>query len=308
MKYHTRRLFFFDADTATGGGDGGSSAASTQGDGGTGTGSLISDPPPQTQGASSPYFNAEGAFADGWIDKLPEGFIPKDDHEAFKTHVAKYKNPLEVIKSDFNKERMLGKRGVFIPGEGSTPEEVAAFRKAIGVPESADGYNLKPEKIPDGLDWNDDLVKPYAEIAHKYNIPAKAMQELVAQNLQTETLRKQQMETAIMQDLESGRAELKQTYGSEFDAKINLAKRAAASVGVDPTSRGFLDPAVVKGFVRLAEMIDEDRLPNGDSRISQGGMARAKDIMTNPSNPYHHKYQSGDEDTVAMVRSLMQQG
>jgi len=306
MKYLTRTLFFFDADTATGGGnDGGAPAAPAA----PAAATLIADTPAQTQSSSAGYFDQNGAFVEGWVDKLPEDFISPDEREAFKTHAGKYKSPLDVVKSDFHKEKMLGKRGTFVPGENATPEEVAAFRKATGVPEAADKYNLKPAQLPEGLAWDDALAKPYAEIAHRHNIPEKAMQEIVAAHLQTEQSRMQAISGMVEKDLASGRAELKQAFGEKFNEKIAMAQQAAKTVGVDPLSRGFMDPAVVQGFVRLAEMISEDKIAlGGDGKSLQGGMNRAKDIMTNAQNPYHAKYQAGDEDTVAMVRSLMQQG
>lgn len=292
MKHHTKRLFFFTpADDQAGSGDFTNETTTTEHSSGQGG-----------------YFDANGSFVEGWVDRLPTDFLREEDREAFRVHAAKYKNPLDAVKSDFHKERILGRRGVPVPGESSSPEEVAAFRKAVGAPERVEDYQLRPDNLPQGMDWNDDLARPYAEIAHKYHIPAKAMQEMVAIQLSHETARMQQTAVMVERELNTGRTELREAFGSEYDRKISLAQRAAASVGVDARSRGFLDPAVVKGFVRLAEMIDEDRISSGSNSALQGGLKRAKDIMTNPTNPYHQKYQDGDEDTVSMVRSLMQQG
>ena len=41
------------------------------------------------------------------------------------------------------------KEMIKIPGEGATPEEIAAYNKAVGVPETMDGYELP---IPEGDD------------------------------------------------------------------------------------------------------------------------------------------------------------
>lgn len=291
---------FHEAETATSGG------------GEQGDTTLIAEQPAggeQQQQQSSGYFNPEGTFADGWIDRLPADFIPEAERDAFKVHAAKYKNPLEVIKANFHKEKIIGKKGVPIPTETSTPEEIAAYRKAVGAPESPDQYQLKPEKLPEGVDWNDDLAKPFAEIAHKYHIPQKAMQELVAAQLATEQSRGAVLAQSIEQELSKGREELKKTFGGEYENKINTVKRVAATVGVDPLSRGFTDPEMVKAFARLGEMLSEDKLTGGGGGGGgQSGAAKAKDIQTNPQNPLYQKYQEGDPDTVALVRSYRQQG
>ncbi len=58
-----------------------------------------------------------------------------------------------------------------IPGEGATVEEVAAYRKAQGVPEAADGYELA---IPDddvNRSGNEAIAKEVAAAAHEAGIP-----------------------------------------------------------------------------------------------------------------------------------------
>lgn len=293
-------MLFFEADGGggSGGGDGSGGSLIAGGD------------PPQQQQQPEGYFNSEGGFAEGWLDRLPEDFLPEEDRDAFRVHASKYKSPLDAIKSDYNKEKLIGRKSIGIPNEKSTPEEIAAYRKAVGAPESADGYQLKPNQLPEGVDWNDDIAKPFAAIAHKYHIPQAAMSELVAAQLAMEGSRASSAVQAAQADLASGREELKKAFGSDFDASILLAQRAAATAGVDPRSIGFNDPAVVKGFVHLAKLLSEDKLNAvpGAGGVHQGGANKAKDIMTNPSNPLHEKYRSGDEETVALVRSYLKQG
>jgi hypothetical protein len=216
-----------------------------------------------------------------------------------------------LAKSYQGLEQLMGKKAQAIlpPNEKSTPEEIAAFRKALGVPENPDGYGIvKPQNIPDTVSWDENIAKQVSEIAHKHNIPAAAMQELVQLDLQRAAMQNDAASQMIHQQLQTGREELQRVYGEQLDNKIELAKRAAATVGVDPSTQGFLDPNVVKGFIALAEKLSDDRLVEGNAITASSGRARAKDIQTNPANPLHSRYLEGDADIVDQVRRMIVQG
>jgi hypothetical protein len=317
-----RLLFFAEDDGAGGSGGSGGSGATTLiagdagagGAGGAGSGQL------PAAGAPAPYFGADGNFVEGWADKLPDGFITAEDLPAFKAHASKYKNPLDAIKSDFHKEKMLGRKAqaVVIPGEKSAPEEVAAFRKALGVPETPDGYKLKPESLPDGITWSDDLAKPFAEIAHKHNITPAAMADLVKVNLeQQQAMFQVASETAVANDqaeLDKGMQTLKETWKNDTEKNLGFVSRVAKSIGLDPSTPGLRDPNVIIALQRAGAMLSEDKLISGDvATTMQPGKVRANEIMTNPADPMFADYagkNGKDRQTAAakLVADLLKNG
>jgi hypothetical protein len=212
-----------------------------------------------------------------------------------------------LSKSYQGLEQLLGKKANAIvpPSEKSTPEEVAAYRKAIGVPESPEAYNLKPEQLPEGVTWDDNVAKKAAELAYKHNVPAAAMQEFMRFDMERAALMNQAAAQMIETQLETGRAELQKVWGDKMPEKIELARRAAVTAGVDPTSQGFVDPQVVKAIVNLAEKLSDDKLVAGDQTGASSTRARAKDIMTNAANPLYLRYQEGDAEVVDQVRRML---
>lgn len=229
-------------------------------------------------------------------DWLPEKFWRED------------KADVEALSKSYQGlEQLLGKKAnaVPVPNEKSTPEEISAYRKAIGVPESPEGYKLKPEQLPNGVSWDDSVAKRAAELAHKHNIPAAAMSELMKFDLERAALMNQAAASMIETQLESGRAELQRVYGDKMPEKIELARRAAVTAGVDPSSQGFVDPQVVKAIVSLAEKLSDDRLVEGNQTGISSTRARARDIMTNESNPLYQRYQDGDSEIVDQVRRMI---
>jgi hypothetical protein len=212
-----------------------------------------------------------------------------------------------LSKSYQGLEQLLGKKANAIvpPSEKSTPEEVAAYRKAIGVPESPEAYQLKPEQLPEGVTWDDNVAKKAAELAYKHNVPAAAMQEFMKFDMERAALMNQAAAQMIETQLETGRAELQKVWGDKMPEKIELARRAAVTAGVDPTSQGFVDPQVVKAIVNLAEKLSDDKLVAGDQTGASSTRARARDIMTNASNPLYVRYQEGDAEVVDQVRRML---
>jgi hypothetical protein len=212
-----------------------------------------------------------------------------------------------IVKSYQGMEQLLGKKANAIvpPSEKSTPEEVAAYRKAIGVPDSPEGYKLKPDNLPEGINWDENVAKRAAELAHKHNVPASAMQEFMKFDMERAAMMSQAAAGMIEAQLESGREELQRVYGDKFGEKIELARRAAVTAGVDPASHGFVDPQVVKAIVTLAEKLSDDRLVAGDQTGASSTRARARDIMTNQGNPLYARYQEGDPEVVDQVRRML---
>ena len=251
---------------------------------------------------STGYVNADGTFADGWTNNLPE------DSAAYKDTLSKYKSVPDMAKALANANQLIGKK-LGIPNEKSSPEEVAAFRRAMGVPDSLDDYKLAPETLPEGMTWNDNMAKPYAEIAHKHGIPPGAMKELVAQHAKTEMFKMEAIQATFEKQRTEAVGTLQREWGNDFDKNIGLAKQAAKIAGVNSNSHGFSDPEVVRGFVRMAQMMSEDKVGRsmGGTEFMTGA-ARAKDIMSNPDNTWHKRYMEGDREAATLVTSLLKQG
>jgi hypothetical protein len=246
--------------------------------------------------------NPDGTFGDKWLDALP------DDVADYKNSFKNFKSVPDMAKALANANALIGKK-LGVPNEKSSPEEVSAFRRAMGVPESLEEYKFAPETLPEGMTWSDDMAKPYAEIAHKHGIPPAAMKELVNQHARTEMFKLEAIQATYEKQRTEAVATLQKEWGNEFGKNIGLAKQAAKIAGVDSNSHGFSDPEVVRGFVRMAQMMSEDKVGRSmGSTEFMTGSARAKDIMSNPDNTWHKRYMEGDREAAALVTSLLKQG
>lgn len=104
-------------------------------------------------------------------------WLPKDQREAAKK--AGISTPGQLW-SEFEKLKQTAQtpKGVVIPGPNASPEEIAAYHKAVGVPDSPENYTLEKPKLPEGLPYDEGLEKAFRAKAHELKLPAKAAADL----------------------------------------------------------------------------------------------------------------------------------
>lgn len=251
---------------------------------------------------STGWVNPDGTFGEKWLDALPE------DSAEFKNSIKNFKGVPDLIKAFGNANTLIGKK-LGVPNEKSTPEEVAAFRKAIGVPEALDEYKFAPDQLPEGMTWSDEFAKPFAQVAHQHNVPPAAMKALANQFASYEAHKFDAIQATYEKQRTEAVNTLQKEWGNDFSKNVGLAKQAAKIAGVDANSHGFSDPEVVRGFVRMAQMMSEDKVGRGMPTAEMlTGQSRAMDIMRNPDNAWHKRYAEGDREAVALVTGLLKQG
>jgi hypothetical protein len=286
------------AGAAAGGGAAGAGAAT--GKGGAGAGANSGTPSPTNLSA---HIAEDGSFKKGWAAAL--GVPP-----AWET---KFSRPDALLKSHANLESMLGKGGkVSIPGPTSTPEEKAAFNRAMGIPEKADGYQIKmPEKIgdkpfPKEL-WNDDEAKKFSEFALAQSLTpaqAAALAEYdAARNFNYAEQARENHEKSVA----AARAELKKEWGIAHDEQLKIAEAGARAVGFDPATNPEManSPAFIKAMAKVGRMIGET--PAAGARGSAtpvDAKARIAEIRGDKSSAYNNKSHPGHAAAVLEVQNL----
>jgi hypothetical protein len=218
-----------------------------------------------------------------------------------------FKSLDEVAKSYRAAEQAIHDKGsIKVPGDGAKPEEIAAFNKAIGVPETADGYTIA---LPEGVKEDEidmDLINPLKEQALAAGVPAKGFQALVDGVIKHQM---DQLQASAKAETESRDGLLKE-WGGQKDAKladVNNAMRALNLKRSDVAAiqRGFAMQYGEPGSRRTLELLQalgagvaEDMLLGGDGprRFGVTGAEAQKEIDTliadktfDPVNNPEHK-------------------
>lgn len=119
---------------------------------------------------------------------------------------------------------------VKVPGDDAKPEDIAAFHRAIGVPEKADGYEFKAPDGPDGqpLPLNTPLLTRLAEKAAVSGLPKAGFEAVVQDFIAIQLDEASAADTKQKQEA----AAVVKSWGGEADAKIASVDAAAKALGL----------------------------------------------------------------------------
>ena len=205
---------------------------------------------------------------------VERSFLPTElrDHEAFKD----VKSPKDIYKGYMDAKERLG-RSVVLPGEEATDEDRETFFKALGRPDSPDGYDLaQPENMPEGHAIKDEFLSEYREAAHKLGLSATQAQklfgwfgDLAVRNIAANAAQQAQQKADSIE-------QLKGEWGKDYDRKSELMARAIERFG-GKDLREILNahpavgnnPLVAGAFAQIGEALSEDSFVEGEPAAPQ---------------------------------------
>ena len=264
-----RFLLFAEGDDDSGGGgadDGSQGDADTSGDDVAGEGAK--------EGAGEAGDSAE-KVPDDWRASIENAGLRKiaDRHDSVTS--------LTQAVSDLRKRESTSIRAL---GKEPTDEEVATYRKAIGVPENVDGYEFAMPEGQEATDADKAFQGAAAETFHGLNISAEQAQGL---NTWWNGVQAAAVEQQINDDktyADETEAKLKAEWpGKEFELNTGIADQAAAKVFGDAIDdarhietkdgRFILDhPIFIKMLAQIGREMQEGRIGNLMTDGERGGV------------------------------------
>lgn len=264
-------------------------------------------PIPDLPRPEAPLMDADGAFAPDWYKRFGE-------LEPYGASLAKFRRPEALAKSYAHLERLKG-----YP-DTTDSRRMAAFRAAVGLPESAEQFSIdRPEDTPDEL-WNPALVQSMAQVAYEYGVPPKAMEAMcrryAAEGRRFMKEMQQQQEEAVRQ----ADACLQELWGNRYEDNLRMVDAFLHTMGeragID-TAALVQNPALQANpdFARLmleaAALMQEAPLHTGAPADNR---QEARRIAHDPTHPLHeaymrtnhpqHRYANEQYDRLAFGRRL----
>lgn len=245
------------SDTSGGNGEPAADAGAAAGAGGTG-GEGDGSVPPEWLGMLS--------------DKPGDGeTVANRDYIASKG----FKDVDSLAKSYREAEKSLRDGGrIKVPGENAKPEEMAAYRAAIGVPDKAEDYAVQ---APDGRQLDDSVLGPLRESALRHGAPKAVFEGLVSdfvkiqlEQADAETKRQDELASTWLKD-----------QGGKKDEQLAHINTAARSLGFTKTDmsglrQGLGADRALSLLAKLGAGMAEDVLITGGSNRFGVSGAEAK--------------------------------
>lgn len=222
--------------------------------------------------------------ADVWGDKWRETYA--GDDKAKLNVLGRYASAKDALDAFIELKNAVAKgelrRPAAAPGKDAKPEEVAAYRKANGVPATPDEY-LKA--LPEGLvlgEVDKDVMSGFLKDMHDQNAPpayvAKALENYVkAQGIFQQKLERQDLET-LKATNNALRAEWQ---GSDYDTNVTHVKALIEAnfpsdvqeifmngrLGDEKTTPILAHPGVIKALANLGRTLNPTGTVTGGAGI-----------------------------------------
>ncbi len=242
-----------------------------------------------------------------WRDSLP------DDLKSNAT-LGNFKEVSDLAKAHVHAQSLIGKKGVFVPGENASPEEVSNFYKSIGMPD-ADKYAIN---APKDREISPEFMTKFKEAAMKAHVLPKQAQELMDWYISHEESIVTSRENEYASESKAGIEGLKKEWGAGYDKELSFAKLAVAQVGGDEFKSYLQEtglgnsPQVIKLMAKVGKMLGEDKLSGQDNGSfgqtpaeiqAEINKIMSADVMT---HPYFNSNKQGHKEARAQMDALRQ--
>lgn len=251
-----------------------------------------------------------------------------------ESQLGRYGSLEDALLAGWNAQEKLrsGKVKEALP-DGATPEEVAEWRQANGIPDAPEKYEILPV---DGHKWSEadqPALQRLKQMAHSMNLGGKEVNGIAALYAglvqEAKEAQEERLQQIDRQDLQSVRDTLRDELKSEYKHSVTLMKQMLedselfpdglggelAQVRLSNQTRLINHPAFVKFMIETA------RERRGEGGFISGGEAAAfqsekaelealmnSDISTYQSLPWKSSGKTGSERYLELMREEQSRG
>lgn len=243
-----------------------------------------------------------------WKSNLPADYVNSPTMQKFSDD----KDGLsKAMESYLNLERLLGHQKIPLPKDDKDVEGIKLFNKALGVPDTSDGYQLKDAVIPENLKGVEIDKKAFAEVMLKRSVPPRYANWLWEDYVQMNLAAANKYITdndAHLAELSTG---LRKEYGDAYDAKVELGQLVINKFSADQEMNDFItatmlkDPRGVKFLANIGGQFAENQI--GDFKYQRGfsftpesAQSELEKIRSDPNHPYLNPKATEDEHKAAV--------
>ncbi|MCK5609073.1 hypothetical protein KAR91_44775 [Candidatus Pacearchaeota archaeon] len=166
-------------------------------------------------------------------DKTPDSmdrFGHTFKSEEARKHANRFADPEALTQANMDLRKKVS-NAIHKPGKEAKDEEVAAYRKAIGVPEKPEDYNII--KAPDGKELPPELqetVADWQKVFHENNVPAETAQNLLKNMVKEVQQGIADKEAADAKFKEDSETSLKEEWTDDYDVNLKIAEHAGRNL------------------------------------------------------------------------------
>lgn len=157
------------------------------------------------------------------------------------------------------------------PAEVGKPEATEAPKAQAGAPEKYEFVS------PEGVAFDEAVLKHYSEVAKELNLPQEAAQKVIDRLAPVMHQRQAEQIAATRTEWENASKADKEFGGQNLDANLSVARKALDTFG-SPELRALLNesglgnhPEIIRAFYKAGQAISEDRFVGGQTTTGRSG-------------------------------------
>jgi hypothetical protein len=201
------------------------------------------------------YVGKDGALSDGWENLVDEGY---------RGTVKGTKTVGDLVKRLHDNQaaaRAKSEGMLRVPGDDATPEQLADFRRALGVPEKPEDYGItKPAELPEGVEWDDELVGNFTKFAHETGLPPKQAKAAVEWHAKAMAAKAEKGREELSTFLQDQTKQVLEHFGNDKGKaaeQIGGILKEAEQYGITPHSADLLSAGTWKYMLAVRGERDE---------------------------------------------------
>ena len=222
-----------------------------------------------------------------------------------------FDNAESLANEHRNLQSLIGRKGVIRPADDAPEAHWEKFHNDMGRPPTPGEYKLENFTRPEGVGWDvDGLETPMLEVMHKAGLSEAQVNDVLNGYSGLSVASVDNHSENVAQAAEDTVTALKGEWGLSFDAKVDLATRAANKFidGGTATLEGILladgqtaadHPVIIKLLAKAGEISAESGLiGEGSNSVQTSTPAEAidqykafefenKDAILDPTHPMH---------------------
>jgi len=157
----------------------------------------------------------------------------------------------EAVKSHLNLEKLLGHEKVPLPKDENDAEGIARFNKALGVPETAEGYNLIDPTLPEEMKGLTFDKTAFANIVHKYNLTPKQAEGVWKEYTDLSGGIYQKHVADFQTKLAASVNALKGEWGDAYESNVAISDMVVNKFSADKEMNDFVTASLTKSPMGL---------------------------------------------------------
>lgn len=276
------------------------SGAGEAGQGGSGA-ALLGGGTQATAGTTSAVAEAnQNAATAAWVDSIADPGL-----KAYVTNKG-WKDPADVAHGYQNLEKLLSGEKIPMPKGDKDIEGWNRMYKAIGRPETPDGY-----KLPAPPNGDNGFLTDAAKVFHEAGLSTKQANSLAKWYSEYGARITRANDDSITARNTQELERYKREQGAQFDAKVEMGRRAARQFGwsnemLAAIDRQFGTHALLTTFAKMGEgLVEHVVAGEGQTKFAMSAtQAQAALTDLKQDREFIAKYTAGDADAKARMFAL----